>query len=711
VFGKNIVLEIYQAEKPKQNAADAYANADTDICAISDVPSLMKWFELNKSFSIVSIQKAGIGLDGSKVVVLLDASLNVSPLSFSLLEAGIGIDISKPQDISFYLSGFGVTFDNGALAIGGSFSRIKRDGKDVYTGSLLIKFKTITAAAIGEYSSGSLMAYFALSASIGGPPAFFITGIALGFGYNKKLILPKVEEVPAFPLIKAAVNGFDNKTLQSFNEKIKDETHQNFLAAGVKFTSFKLVNGFLLLTVSFGNQFEIGALGIADISMPPNVTTNPIAKAQLALLAVFNMSEGLFRVEARLTSESYILSRDCKLTGGFASYFWFGGSEHSGDFVITLGGYHPSYVKPTHYPLVPRLGFNWNVNSHLNISGELYFALTPSTLMAGGKLSAVYTQGNLKAWFIAYADFLISWKPFSYDIRIGVSIGASYRIDWWFIHKTFSIELGADLHIWGPEVQGTARISWFIISFTISFSTGKDNSKDSLDWGKFKESFLIDNASKENSASEILTANFEGIIGRTAEGIDIVNPDNLVISVLSKIPESGNVRPVNNASLQAPIQLTLTKTGKANLNSSFTQNAVKHNVPSAMWKTSPASSFEKLRETQIVKDSVCGKSLQPQKIEIELFPKTRFISLDELYRNNTLELKNCFQFASEKRLHISDDDSIREFSKSANTKDTNERRKKFLSDNGIHEEVSVSELSENAENWFSEDMLIQRKAV
>jgi len=33
--------------------------------------------------------------------------------------------------------------------------------------------------------------------------------------------------------------------------------------------------------------------------------------------------------------------------------------------VITLGGYHPAFQKPTHYPEVPRLGLNWNVTSHL----------------------------------------------------------------------------------------------------------------------------------------------------------------------------------------------------------------------------------------------------------------------------------------------------------------------------------------------------------
>ncbi len=705
VLGKNCELEIYKPAKTEQH----YVISNSDLNFISNTPSTVKWIQFDKTFAaIVTIQKVGIGLDGSKAVLLLDASLNVSPLSFSLMEAGVGINIANPSDVAFYLSGFGVSFDNGSLSIGGSFSRIKREGKEVYTGSLLIKFKTITAAAIGEYSSGSLMAYFALSASIGGPPAFFITGIAIGFGYNKKLCLPQVEKVPEFPLIKAAISGFNQQTLDNLNKCIKDENKQNFIAAGVKFTSFKLVNGFALLTFAFGNEFEIGLLGLADISVPPNVTSNPIAKAQLALIAVLNISKGVFRVEARLTSESYILSRDCKLTGGFAAYFWFDKNKYSGDFVISLGGYHPAFVKPAHYPVVPRLGLNWNVTSHLNISGEIYFALTPSTLMAGGKLSAVYTQGNLKAWFIAYADFLISWKPFSYDISIGVSVGASYRIDWWFIHKTFSIELGADLHIWGPEVHGKVHISWFIISFTISFSAGDDYSKKPLDWNEFKESFLLDttNTNGRNDSADILSAAIEGCIGKALDGTDIVDANSLCIAVSSKVPESGNVRPVNDGFLNAPITLDVISDKKINVNNIFTKSAIRQNVPSAMWKKSPAKASDKLKEESTVKDAVCGVSFTTNNIKPELFPKTRYISLDELYRNNTIEFKNCFGFIPEKRLVLSDNDSINRFSKNANSAEAVTRRKKFLKEYGITEDIKISHLADNAENWFSEYMLI-----
>lgn len=696
VFSEAFQMDLY---KPKKNIA---ANADSG--------PVVKWIQLNKTIAVLTVPKVGIGLDGSAVLLLLDASLNVKPFSFSLTGAGVGVNISKLSDVRFYLSGFGVAFDNGALSVAGSFSVIKNQGKSVYRGALLIKFKTISAAAIAEYSSGSLMAYFALCAPIGGPPAFFVTGLAFGFGYNKRLILPEVEAVPEYPLITAATAGFSPGVLEVFGKYIKDEGNQNFLTAGVKFTSFKLINGFLLLSVSFGNEFELGVLGIADVSIPPDVPTDPIAKAQLAIKADFRPLAGVLSVEARLTSESYILSRDCMLTGGFAAFFWFGNNEHSGDFVVSLGGYHPAFKKPVHYPVVPRLGLSWKIGSNLRISGELYFALTPSVLMAGGRLSAVYSQGNLKAWFIAYADFLISWRPFNYDIRIGVTLGASYRIDWWFIHKTFSIEASADLHLWGPEVQGTMYISWYIISFTISFTTGPDHSADTLDWNGFKNSFLLDTADKGTNQgkreNDILTIGLEGIVGKALDGTDIADANTLQITLTSKIPENGNVRPVANALLTAKTAVDVVKCGGSSVKDKFTKSAVTENVPAAMWKTAPAAA-EKLKEDPIVENAVCGVSLKSNPKYPGLFPETRYISLDELYKNNTLKFGSSFYFIPDQRMKLSNEGSITTFSQNANSEAARKSRQKFLADNGITEIISIGNLVKDAQDWFTEDILIK----
>ena len=688
------------------------------------------WIDIDKTFGGFRLGRIGFSFGGKsgKLNICLDAGFSISLLSMDFYGLSIAVSLDNPLDFEFALKGLTVSFDTSLLSISGGLYNASGGNLVRYDGSLMLRIKTVTVSALASYAEltdntgkkiTSFFLYAALLMPLGGPPAFFINGLALGFGVNRRLILPNITDVPKYPLIAAATGGFSGSITKDLEKYIKVESGQNFITAGIKFDSFKIVNGFALLSVSFGNELEIGVLGIADVSVPPNVATgtNPIAKAQLALKAVFNMSEGVFLVEAQLTSESYILSKDCKLTGGFAAYFWFGNSDYSGDFVITLGGYHPAFRKPEHYPVVPRLGLNWNITKELNISGELYFALTPSTLMAGGKLSAVYSAGNLRAWFTAYADFLINWKPFSYDIRIGVSVGASYTLDLWLIKKTFSIELSADLHLWGPEIQGTARITWFIISFTISFSKGDDRSKASLTWEQFKNTFLID--SKQNlkgSSNSIIIIGIDGVIGKTNNDIDIINANSGSLTISSKIPNKGNIRPVNSISFTAPIDVDIIRvdgTKKEDVSKKFSKSTLTQNLPAAMWKAAPVDSAAKLREDSLVKNAVCGATFDIVKTKPELFPRTRYISLDELYKNNTLRFENSFSFEQEKPMKLSDADSIGEFSRIANSVAAMKRRKAFLQGYGIAEEainsVNLELLAESAENLFSEAILIRRR--
>ena len=666
------------------------------------------WVKIDKTILVLHVSKLGVGMDGSNVALLIDASLNISPLTLSLHGAGIGLDMSD-NSVGFYISGFGVDFDNGVLSIGGDFSATPKGNDTEYTGMLSFRFKDIGATAVGSYSNGSMWAYLAILAPLGGIPAFFVKGLAAGFGYNKKLELPSIENVSKYPLITAATNGFDKgNTLNDLMKYISDEEGQYFLTAGLKFTSFETITGFLLATVSFGKELELGLLGIGDLSVPPNIGTDCIARAQLAIKAALKPAEGIFSAEAQLTNESYILSKSCKLKGGFAAYLWFGDNKHSGDFVITLGGYHPLYKKPDHYPVVPRLGINWQIDKNLSIIGELYFAITPSTLMAGGRLNATYSLGDLKAWFIAYTDFLMNWKPFTYHLSIGASIGASYTLNFLGIRKTFSIELSADLKLWGPNVQGELHISWFIISFTISFSTGEDLSNKPMSWDEFKKSFLIEsspeNGLKNNSgdiqySDEILTVSLDGISGQTNDRNDIVDPLQLNISLISKIPTEGEVRPVAGATLTTTFEYSVHK-NNVDITSSFTAEDIKQNLPAALWVKEPKN---KLTE-EPVKELLCGKKLSVNKNKLVLFPDKINITLYDLNEKNKITIEEAFNFSEDAEMKLSDNDTITEFEKNEKS-GAADRRNAFLTDIG-YEKVSIINFVEQADDLFSEDIMI-----
>lgn len=710
-LGEIYICQLWQKPLPK------------DIMLVNGAEELkVVWLNVDKTVAVFSLHRLGVGLDGAHLVLEVDASLNLTPISFGLMGAGIGVNLSDLADVKFYLSGLALSFQNQFLSISGE---LRRNGSK-YSGSIFVRIKQISATAIAEYDeNGFLMAYGVASARIGGPPAMFITGLALGFGYNKRLRLPDIEHVAKYPLIAAAQGTIPQGGIAAaLDEYLSNERGQRFLAFGLKFESFGIIYSFALLTVSFGNTLEIGLLGISDVTMPPHCSKNPIAHAQLALKAAIMPDEGFFGIAARLTSESYILSRDCKLTGGFAFYGWFGGA-HRGDMVITLGGYRVGYNKPSHYPDVPRVGFAWKVTGNLNLSGEMYFALTPREIMAGGRLSAVYSAGNLKAYFIAATDFCLGWKPFHYDASISVLLGVSYRVDFLFVHHTFKLELGAGLQIWGPDFTGTAHISWFIISFDISFGNDSPRHVQALEWDEFAVSFLPkDNGSKRQAVAAEdaeqpapLTISFAGGLVSAQTAI-ICRADDLRINVESMIPMTAVavnsakpdsdigqkeicVCPMGGAKLANTMIVTITdeQGREVKVNTDF----VRQNLPSALW--GPHN-----HPDELVSEVVCGVSVMPVGIGYILFPQRRYISLEELYKNGTIVIKDAFAFPRAPAYpSYSAHKSIEVFASTVNAPTVQAHRFDLLRSLGIapQSEILLRKYAANAENLFSENPLVK----
>ncbi|HEY7428877.1 MAG TPA: DUF6603 domain-containing protein [Gemmataceae bacterium] len=295
-------------------------------------------------------------------------------------------------------------------------------------------------------------------------------GLPGGDPHTRSLVLPTQDRVRNFPLVAwvlgpagAPSSGDLGAALSGLTTPVNwipPQRGEYWAAVGVRWTTFDLLKGFVLLTVAFGTDIEIGLIGILSLSVPRE---EPLGYAELDLLVSFRAASGVLTASAALSPASYVLDKNCHLTGGFAFTSWFrdqpAPGARAGDFVVTLGCYHPAYHPPDYYPPEPRVGFNWHLGDALAIQGGLYFALTPSAVMAGGSLSATFEAGPLKAWFDAWADFLMEWKPFHFDVDIGIDVGASCRVDALFVHTTFTVELGASLHLWGPPIGGF-RTPW-----------------------------------------------------------------------------------------------------------------------------------------------------------------------------------------------------------------------------------------------------------
>jgi hypothetical protein len=503
----------------------------------TSAPDGVTWFDIQKSFGPVSIQRIGVLYQASAQALWfeIDATLAFGAMSLSLMGLGIGTPL-KDFSPEFSLHGMGVAYNEPPLTVAGELVNLSPPGDPDFRfeGGLVISTGEFTVQVFGYFGESkdgfnSMFLFGDIAYDFGGPPAFFVTGLALGFGYNSKVTIPTIDEVATFPFVQIlptsaipdpnVLGGANASPLEVLN-KILDPTLHNpawvqeakgslWLAAGITFTSFELVHSQALLMVDAGSELVIALVGASRAQFPQAGGEVVYANIDLDLLVRFAPSEGVFSLQAVLASSSYLLDKACVLTGGFAFFVWFEvagrpdspGSKHQGDFVLTLGGYHPGFTPPPHYPVVPPVGFHWTMDSTITIQGGAYFALTPGALMVGGDLKATYQSGHIKAWFDAHADVIIRWKPFWFDAEIGLTIGASYTIDWGFTTSTFSLEVGCDLEFWGPPTGGSVTIDLYVLSVTIPFGTPKNNTQQIKGWADVEQ--MLPNTGS-NSARNVL---------------------------------------------------------------------------------------------------------------------------------------------------------------------------------------------------------------
>lgn len=485
-------------------ATNAVAPGVTPPAPPATVPAgpQYNWVEVQRAFGPVQFRRIGFSITAEdRLALALDGSVSLAGLTIALTGLSAEIPIESPYLPTFGLAGLAVEYAAAGLEIGGALVKVPGMDPAEYTGDLVLEVERFGALAFGSYTtvggSPSLFGFVFLDAPLGGPGCFFVTGLSGGFGFNRTLRLPTIDTVATYPLVQGAMGTLDARsTIDALDAYIQPAPNQYWFAAGIRFTSYGLLRSYALATVSFGATVEVGLMGESTLALPPvggeegEGALQPIAEADLVLLVDVVPASGTLAVAAQLSPASYVLSRDARLTGGFAFYLWFPPSPHAGDFVVSLGGYNPYFDAPAHYPAVPRLGFAWTLSTELSITGGVYCALTPGVVMAGGSLKAAWSGGGLTASFTAEADFLVRLRPFAYDARVAVSVGVSYRIDLGFTAKTVSVQVSGEVDLWGQPFGGHAWVDAGVVSFSLDFGAPRPGPAPDLDWPAFRGAFL-----------------------------------------------------------------------------------------------------------------------------------------------------------------------------------------------------------------------------
>jgi hypothetical protein len=515
------------------------------------------WIAVQKGFGPLYVEQVGLGVAMAqrrvdRVSVLLDGSVSLFGLTCAVDDLQITYLVSRnaffdPASWDVDLRGLAVSADLAGLSIAGGLLKNVDPGTGSieYLGMLLARFGVYGITIYGGYGEGveageRFVAFFAVGSvvgPIGGPPAFFLTGIGGGFGINRELVVPTdLSRLGDHPLVKAldvaAKPGNPMDELRGLGAAFPMKRGSFWFAAGLSFTSFALVDGIAVVAVEVGDGLDVNLLGLARMALPrPQVA---LVSIEIALLVRFSTSEGVLWVQGQLTDNSWLLYEDVRLTGGFAFVTWFKG-EHAGEFVLTLGGYHPDFHRDG-YPVVPRLGMRWQFGSNIVIQAGSYFALTSEALMAGGDFSASASFGWAWAELSFGAHGIVYFDPFSYKVMAYVRIRAGISVDIWpFGEISMSVSLGARLELEGPDFHGKATIEVGPCEFSVEIGSRTQHRTPPLAADAFTEKYL--EASSDGAVTHSVVTTF----GTSPSGSGDITPDGTAQRPFKVVAEFGLV--------------------------------------------------------------------------------------------------------------------------------------------------------------------------
>ena len=403
-----------------------------------------------------------IDIREESMAIALDLGFELGPILVAAYELGLrfGFDDGTVEP---FLHGLGLSMDTDMIKLGGFFAAVEHDELTDYVGGALVSVAGyFELSAIGGYTQlpndkASLFLFASLVAPLGGPPWFFMTGVAGGFGFNRTLPAPGLMlDHPFLKVMSGQLElGADaTDALTELSRHFLAQEGQHWIAAGIQFISFGFITGRVVIAIGFGQHFSISILGMASFSL------EPLAYIEIGLEATAD--EEHFSLRAGISPNSYVLHPDIfSLQGDIALCAWYA-PPHKGDFLFSIGGYHPLFSKPDHYPELTRVGCKATLYDFVHLTIEVFFACTPQALMAGAKASLWAEFMGIAAGLDVYVDVLMMWDPFFLIARLGICI--------WF--EFFGRhEIGVELEIWTPEFGGRATIDLALVSFTVSFGT------------------------------------------------------------------------------------------------------------------------------------------------------------------------------------------------------------------------------------------------
>lgn len=558
---------------------------------------LKAYFPVNKNNENGGFKLKGVQLNAKATpnleieTLLVGAGLKIGPIEASVDDIGAKISFINvgessplsnigPYQVNIKFVGpKGIALSINAKGLEGSGYLYANDGE--YRGGLYLKFGNIKLNALGiintkmpDGSSG-----FALLVLISAE----FSPLNIGFGltlngvggllglhhtfdtdYLRDGIKNHTVDHILFPDLSSTSKIID--AVNDVNKILPIKKHQ--FAVGPMFklgwpVGTNLVKLDVGVFIEFSDPFRIAILGKLSMLLPKK--DPKVISINVAFVGIIDFDEKYISFDASIY-DSNILDV-IKLSGDMAlRVFW---GEHR-EFLLTVGGFHPSYNAPAYLKLPAKLerltislvDADWG-SVEISIKLQTYFALTSNTLQFGTRLDILIKFWVLEIVGVFGFDVLFQFSPFKFQSNVYAMLAVKFKGE-----EILSISMDFFLEGPGPwHALGHAEFKVLKLKKKVNFEkTWGDAPNTSMPPIAVKPLIEAELNKKENWTSDIKSSKQAQVQLKPYLG------DKILVDPMGELVISQNV---------APLGITLEKFG-----ASVPSDGGSHNITGVFFGTS-----------------------------------------------------------------------------------------------------------------------------
>lgn len=516
----------------------------------------------NITLGPISILNLTVGLSfGEQLALNLGASVKtvLGPFTAIVENMGIKLLLDFPEDRNGNLGvvnlgigfkpprGIGMSLDAGSVKGGGYLMLDYENGR--YAGALELEFSGLFGfTAIGiintKFPDGSegFSLLLLINVTFGTPIVlgynFYLAGVGGIIGLHRTMNTEKIRDGVRDGSIANVLfpeNVIANITriisdLEAFFPAKKDQFFLGFMAR-ITWNTPALLTIEAGLAIEFPNPVKIAILGVIRCILPD--PDSAVVRLNVAFAGIIDFEKKLLSFDASIFNSSILT---ITLEGDMALRVSWGDQP---DFLVSIGGFHPTYTPAPHLELKPMKRITVNVLSgNPNLVLTAYFAITTNTIQFGAALDFSFRAGSFGIYGNLGFDVLIQFSPFRFVANIRASVAVKLGSSTLFsISLDFNLEGPAPWHAYGYA-------SFSILFFTVRVSFDKT-------WGEQRENslpatdvlpLLIEEFGKDTNWAAVPVEQPYELVTLSGAATD---PDTILVRTFGSLEVTQNVVPLD----------------------------------------------------------------------------------------------------------------------------------------------------------------------